>query len=221
VVYSLGITNNGPSDAAAVNLSDPLPAHMTFVSLSQASGPVFVCTTPAVGAAGTVTCTIASLANGASASFTLTSRLTEFAVGGVTLTNTATATTTSTDAVPANNTASATVLSLFLPLVQPAQNFVGSGVLGPVLAAAERVNRASQAAAVPTPAPAPVAAAPARAITPPSTGDAGLVPPNDNSLSVGSILLDVAGVLAVPALLLALVRPRQRRRLAGSARGEH
>src|SRR5439155_21309180 len=30
VVFSLGITNNGPSDAAAVSLSDPLPAHLTF-----------------------------------------------------------------------------------------------------------------------------------------------------------------------------------------------
>jgi uncharacterized repeat protein (TIGR01451 family) len=50
LTYSISITNNGPSDAQTVALSDTLPAGTTFVSLSQGGGAAFVCTTPAVGA---------------------------------------------------------------------------------------------------------------------------------------------------------------------------
>ena len=73
----------------------------------------------------------------------------------------------------------------------------------------------------PTTAPAPVAAAPARAITPPSTGDAGLVQSDDDSLTLASIARDVAGILAVPALLLIAVNIRRRRRLAARERAEN
>src|SRR5439155_7007323 len=73
--YTITVTNNGPDPAANVNWSDSLPTMptgITFVSLSQGSGPAFSCTTPAVGSGGTVNCSIASFASGASAAFTLT-----------------------------------------------------------------------------------------------------------------------------------------------------
>ena len=59
LTYTLSITNGGPSDAQTVGLSDPLPAGTTFVSLTQDTGPAFTCTTPTVGANGTVTCSLA------------------------------------------------------------------------------------------------------------------------------------------------------------------
>ena len=39
VGYDITVANAGPSDAAAVTLSDPLPAGTTFVSATQVSGP--------------------------------------------------------------------------------------------------------------------------------------------------------------------------------------
>lgn len=54
--YNLTVTNNGPATATNVVVSDPLPANSTFVSASAGCAE----------AAGTVTCTIASLASGAS-----------------------------------------------------------------------------------------------------------------------------------------------------------
>lgn len=107
IVYTLGIANGGPSAAASVTLSDPLPAGTHFVALTQTSGPAFACTPPAVGSGGTLTCTIASLANGASASFQLTVDTVGLPQGGVS--NTASVTSATTDPVTGNNSASADV----------------------------------------------------------------------------------------------------------------
>ena len=105
VTYTIGLVNNGTISASNVSLSDVLPADLTFVSLTQNSGPAMSCTTPAVGANGTITCTTPSLAVGTPVSFTLVARLRAAATG--TVGNTATASTTSIDPFPANNTASA------------------------------------------------------------------------------------------------------------------
>ncbi len=68
ITYTITVNNAGPSNAATVSLSDTLPAGTTFVSLSSPGG--WSCTTPAVGATGTVSCSIASFSAGSSA-FTL------------------------------------------------------------------------------------------------------------------------------------------------------
>ncbi len=60
--YSLQVTNSGPSTATNIVVTDVLPANTTFVSASAGC----------VQAAGTVTCTAASLASGASTTFTIT-----------------------------------------------------------------------------------------------------------------------------------------------------
>lgn len=101
LTYTITVSNAGPSAAAGVSLNDTLPAGTTFVSLASAAG--WACTTPAVGAAGTVTCTIASLASGAPAAFTLVVKTS--AAGA--LNNTATVATTTTDPSAANNSATA------------------------------------------------------------------------------------------------------------------
>ncbi len=103
--YTITVTNAGPSTAASVSLSDTLPAGTTFVSLSSPGG--WSCTTPAVGAGGTITCTNASLAVG-SAVFTLTVAIAPSTTG--TISNTATVSAATADPNPGNNSATATTL---------------------------------------------------------------------------------------------------------------
>src|SRR5690606_17912483 len=67
--YTLAVENLGPTNAVDVTVSDTLPVGTSFVSLSSPAG--WSCTTPAVGAGGTVECSIASLV-ASTASFTLT-----------------------------------------------------------------------------------------------------------------------------------------------------
>ena len=55
VHYALTVTNRGPSAAAAVTLTDPLPADVSFVSASN----------PACTGGATVTCALGTVANGA------------------------------------------------------------------------------------------------------------------------------------------------------------
>jgi len=96
VTYTLIVTNNGPSSATAVSASDPLPAGLTFVSASPG------CT----HAAGTVTCTAASLANAASTTFQIVAAVPSTASAAVA--NTATVSSAVVDPTPANNTVTST-----------------------------------------------------------------------------------------------------------------
>ena len=143
VVYTLGIANNGPSAANATQLSDTLPAGTHFVSLTQGSGPAFTCTTPAVGAGGTVNCSIATLASGANATFVLT--VDTIGLAGGTIVNTATVSSANGDPNPANNTASASVtLAVPVPnLPAPALNWFGLLLLATLLGAAAALQQRS------------------------------------------------------------------------------
>ncbi|MDT5123532.1 MAG: hypothetical protein QOC96_3014, partial [Acidobacteriota bacterium] len=71
VPYTIEVRNLGPDDATNVSLSDPLPDGMTFVSVTQNSGPSWLCSSPSVGTNGTITCTIASLPANTDSTFTL------------------------------------------------------------------------------------------------------------------------------------------------------
>jgi len=63
ISYMITVTNSGPNAALGAGLEDILPAGATFVSLTK---PVaWSCSTPIVGASGTVTCTLASMPVGA------------------------------------------------------------------------------------------------------------------------------------------------------------
>lgn len=105
LAWTLTVSNAGPANAATVALSDTLPAGTTFVSLVSPGG--WSCATPAVGAAGAVTCSIASLAPG-SAVFTLTAAVGASVPDGTVLSNTATVTSTTSDPDSADLTATAT-----------------------------------------------------------------------------------------------------------------
>jgi uncharacterized repeat protein (TIGR01451 family) len=105
LVYTITVTNGGPSNAASVSLNDTLPAGTTFVSLPTPAG--WSCATPAAGAAGTVSCTIASLVPGSTA-FTLTVKVGPSVTPGTVITNTATASSSTTDPKPGNESGTTT-----------------------------------------------------------------------------------------------------------------
>jgi uncharacterized repeat protein (TIGR01451 family) len=64
LTYTLTAENTGSSDLESATLSDTLPAGTTFVSLNTPSG--WSCTTPAVGAAGAISCTATPFVVGSS-----------------------------------------------------------------------------------------------------------------------------------------------------------
>jgi len=105
LVYTITVTQAGPSAAAAATLSDTLPVGTTFVSLTSPAG--WSCSTPAVGAGGTVSCSAATLAVGSGA-FTLTVHIDSSVASATVLSNTATVGATTTDPSSGNNSATAT-----------------------------------------------------------------------------------------------------------------
>ena len=91
VTYTLTVTNAGPSAASAASMSDTLPAGVTFVSADAGCSE----------AAGTVTCALGPLANGATASREILVRPT--AAGP--LSNSATVSSSTADPNAGNNSA--------------------------------------------------------------------------------------------------------------------
>jgi uncharacterized repeat protein (TIGR01451 family) len=103
LVYTVTTKNAGPDTAANITISDPLPATSQFVSVTA---PGWSCLTPAVGSSGLLTCSRATLANGASASIKITVQV--VGSGKTTISDSATVTSATSDPNPANNTASVT-----------------------------------------------------------------------------------------------------------------
>jgi len=105
ITYTITATNAGPSNAASVSLSDTLPAGTAFVSLSSPGG--WSCTTPAVGAGGTISCSNGSFAVG-NAVFTLVVSVQPSTASGTVISNTATISSTTSDPNSGNESATAT-----------------------------------------------------------------------------------------------------------------
>jgi uncharacterized repeat protein (TIGR01451 family) len=94
VTYTLVATNNGPTTATGVNISDPVPANSTFVSASPGC----------LLSAGVVTCSAGTLASGASQTFTVTVT----AGSGNSIVNTATIAGNQSDPNGGNNSSTVT-----------------------------------------------------------------------------------------------------------------
>ncbi len=99
IEYTVEVSNAGPSDAAGVSVTDELPAGVSVVS---APGCV-------EAPAGTLTCSVGALADGASTSFTITVDVGASTAAGA-VTNTASVTSTTTDPDTGNNSASVDTL---------------------------------------------------------------------------------------------------------------
>lgn len=108
ISYTINVTNNGPDAAASAVMTDTLPASLLFQSISAPAG--WTCTTPAVGATGTITCNAATLASGATATFTLNVTVANSASGSVT--NTANASHSGTDGNGGNNGGSSPAVTI-------------------------------------------------------------------------------------------------------------
>jgi len=106
ISYTITATNNGPDTAVNVMLTDLLPPGTTLSSFIQNTGPTFGCSAPLPGNSGTITCTINSLGNGVSATFSLVLNVDSTFADGGTLTNTANLSSDSGDANPNNNSSS-------------------------------------------------------------------------------------------------------------------
>jgi len=109
LTYQVVVANAGPSDAINPTMSVLLDAQLGFSSV--ATPPGWTCTTPAIGASGTVACNATTIATGASAAFTIVSS-TRVGVlrppGAVVISASATTGSGTPDPNTANNTASAT-----------------------------------------------------------------------------------------------------------------
>ena len=95
LTYTLTVTNDGPSDATNVSVTDPLPAGMQFVSASAG------CT-----GTSTVLCDLGTIVDGASTSVTITVK----AIAAGDQVNTATVASDMIDPDPSDDAASVTVL---------------------------------------------------------------------------------------------------------------
>ncbi|HZM87895.1 MAG TPA: HYR domain-containing protein [Blastocatellia bacterium] len=101
ITYTIVVINNGPDTDLGATFTDIIPVGTTFVSLTSPGS----CSTPPVGATGTVTCSLGALPPGGSAAITLVVNVN--AAPGGTITNTATISGTSSDPNPINNSATA------------------------------------------------------------------------------------------------------------------
>jgi uncharacterized repeat protein (TIGR01451 family) len=94
LTYTITVTNNGPSSATAVTLTDTLPSGVAVVSVSPSQG--------SCGGTSTITCSVGSLGSGGVA--TITIRVTAPTTTG-SVSNSASVSAGQPDPVSANNTA--------------------------------------------------------------------------------------------------------------------
>ena len=100
--YSITVRNSGGSDALHVLVNDVLSPQSTFLSGTPSQGS---CVTPSVGASGTMSCSLGTIASGASS--TINFKVTVLAKKA-TITNSVMVSTTTFDSNSANNAASIT-----------------------------------------------------------------------------------------------------------------
>jgi uncharacterized repeat protein (TIGR01451 family) len=101
IPYTIVLTNNGPLEATFVALGEATPPDTTFVSLVAPTG--WNCDHPVVGGVGQVRCGVATLAVGATATFTLTVQALTGTPSGTTTTNVVTVVPNELDPTLTNN----------------------------------------------------------------------------------------------------------------------
>ncbi len=103
ITYTQSVINHGPGNAASVTFTETVPANTTFVSDVLPAG--WACNALISGGAGTLTCTIATLAPNATANFTFVVKVNAAVAAGTIITDTDTVSSITRDTVPGDNTA--------------------------------------------------------------------------------------------------------------------
>ena len=109
VTYVVAVANRGPNSALNVRLTDALPAGLTFVSNSGASG--WTCINPATGSGGTITCSISTLASGGTATFTIVANVSCGVAHGSVIANAANLSSSTVEPDPSNNASTVSVVA--------------------------------------------------------------------------------------------------------------
>ena len=112
LVYTVTLTNNGPSNAANATMTDALPSQVLFLSISPPAG--WSCTTPAVGSMGTITCSIGTFTPGP-AQFTIQTHVPPNIPPATQITNSATASSTTPDPTTPNSATVSGVTATNIP----------------------------------------------------------------------------------------------------------
>jgi len=103
VTFTETVANNGPATETNATFTVTIPANTTFYSLAPVPSG-WSCTTPAIGATGTVTCNLTgTLAAGANVSFPLVVKVNSGVAAGTTISATATVSSTVGDPNLGNN----------------------------------------------------------------------------------------------------------------------
>lgn len=110
-VFSIQVTNLGPSDATSVTVTDTIPANTTFSSFALQSGPNDTnCVLPTVGAtSGDTVCTIPTLARGETAVFLAAYDVVSGTLPGTLITNTVSIESATQDPNDRNDSSSASL----------------------------------------------------------------------------------------------------------------
>lgn len=104
IIYMITVRNNGPISASNVVVTDVLPAAVNYLANTD------TCSGVPVGATGTLTCPLGTLAAGASTSFEIKVSIDPNLGGATSITNTAAVTSAANESDPADNTISLTHL---------------------------------------------------------------------------------------------------------------
>jgi uncharacterized repeat protein (TIGR01451 family) len=122
--YTITVTNNGPSDAASVTMTDALPAPLRFTAISVPAG--WSCATPSAGTNGTIVCSIATMASGSVAVFALDVVVDPATAAGTAINNIATVATSSLDPNGANNSSTSSSAAGTPPNITAAKSIAGA-----------------------------------------------------------------------------------------------
>jgi uncharacterized repeat protein (TIGR01451 family) len=206
ITYTQTATNTGSGTATNPTLTETTPPNTTFQSISAPPGTT--CTTPAVGAPGTITCTAASAPAGSSGTVTLMLQVNAGTASGTIITDIVTANSTNqafgaSSAAAQDVVASATQADLALKTVAtPLTVFAGNNITytqtvtnnGPATASTVVFTEGT-----PTNTTFESVSAPAGwTCTAPAVGATGTVTCNDSSLAANASA-DIVVVVSVPS----------------------